>query len=56
MAAAQAHAKLEACTYDPFPPGAEQAEIDVQYCGICHSGLSNIWPQARRGIVLKNDL
>jgi uncharacterized zinc-type alcohol dehydrogenase-like protein len=40
LAAPQAHAKLEAFTYDPGPLGDEQVEIDVQYCGICHSDLS----------------
>ena len=40
LAAPQAHAKLEAFTFDPGPLGDEQVEIDVQYCGICHSDLS----------------
>jgi uncharacterized zinc-type alcohol dehydrogenase-like protein len=28
--------------YDPGPLGLEEVEIDVQYCGICHSDLSMI--------------
>src|ERR1035437_7777139 len=40
LAAPQAHALLEAFTYDPGPLGDEQVEIEVQYCGICHSDLS----------------
>ena len=26
--------------FDPGPLGAEQVEIKVSYCGICHSDLS----------------
>ena len=40
LAAPEAYAKLAAFTYDPGPLGDEQVEIDVQYCGICHSDLS----------------
>jgi uncharacterized zinc-type alcohol dehydrogenase-like protein len=40
LAAQQAHGKLEPFSYDPGPLGDEQVEIDVQYCGICHSDLS----------------
>jgi len=40
LAASAAHAKLQAFSYDPGPLGDEQVEIDVQYCGICHSDLS----------------
>src|ERR1035441_10643852 len=40
LAASAAHAKLEAFSYDPGPLGDEQVEIEVQYCGICHSDLS----------------
>jgi len=40
LAAKQARGKLEAFSYDPGPLGDEQVEIEVQYCGICHSDLS----------------
>lgn len=40
LAAKQAKAKLEPFTYDPGPLGADQVEIDVQYCSICHSDYS----------------
>jgi uncharacterized zinc-type alcohol dehydrogenase-like protein len=40
LAASAAHGKLEAFTYDPGPLGDDQVEIEVQYCGICHSDLS----------------
>ncbi len=40
LAAAKAHAKLELISYDPGPLGAEQVEIEVQYCGICYSDVS----------------
>lgn len=40
LAAKQAKGKLEPFSYDPGPLGDEQVEIEVQYCGICHSDLS----------------
>jgi uncharacterized zinc-type alcohol dehydrogenase-like protein len=40
LAASAARGKLEAFTYDPGPLGDEQVEIEVRYCGICHSDLS----------------
>src|SRR6204780_3310272 len=40
LAAGEAGAKLLPFTYDPGPLLPEQVEIDVQYCGICHSDLS----------------
>jgi uncharacterized zinc-type alcohol dehydrogenase-like protein len=46
LAAAQAGAKLAPFSYDPGPLGNEQVEIEVQYCGICHSDysmLNNEW-------------
>ena len=39
LAASAAGGKLEAFTYDPGPLGDEQVEIEVHYCGICHSDL-----------------
>lgn len=40
LAARQAGAKLEPFSYDPGPLGDEQVEIEVLYCGICHSDYS----------------
>lgn len=33
---------LEALSFDPGPLGRDAVEIDVEYCGICHSDLSMI--------------
>ena len=40
LAASGAGEKLQSFTYDPGPLGDEQVEIEVRYCGICHSDLS----------------
>jgi len=39
-AAKTAGGKLEPFEYDPGPLGAEEVEIAVEHCGICHSDLS----------------
>ena len=39
-AATETGGKLVPFEYDPGPLGDEQVEIDVQYCGVCHSDLS----------------
>ena len=39
-AALKAGAKLEPFEYDPGPLGPQDVEINVEYCGICHSDLS----------------
>jgi uncharacterized zinc-type alcohol dehydrogenase-like protein len=39
-AATEAGGKLQPFEYDPGPLGSEAVEIDVDYCGICHSDLS----------------
>lgn len=41
-AAMSAGAPLQPHEYDPGPLGAEEVEIAVDYCGICHSDLSMI--------------
>ncbi|MDX1573191.1 MAG: NAD(P)-dependent alcohol dehydrogenase [Methylophaga sp.] len=41
-AAIQAGAKLELIEFEPSPIGADEVEIDVENCGICHSDLSMI--------------
>ena len=54
LSAPRAHASLEAFTYDPGPLGDEQVEIEVQYCGLCHSDLSmlnNEWQITRFPLV-----
>lgn len=46
--------KLEPFEYDPGPLGPDDVEIDVQYCGICHSDLSmlqNDWGHTQYPIV-----
>ena len=39
-AAKGARQPLEPYTYDPGPLGADEVEVAVEYCGICHSDLS----------------
>lgn len=49
-AAPEAKAKFEPFEYDPGELGAEQVEIKVTHCGICHSDLSmrnNDWMMAQ---------
>lgn len=41
-AAMQPGGQLEPYEYDPGELGADEVEVDVQYCGICHSDLSVI--------------
>jgi alcohol/geraniol dehydrogenase (NADP+) len=46
LAAREAKGKLTRFSFDPGPLGDEQVEIEVQYCGICHSDysmLANEW-------------
>jgi uncharacterized zinc-type alcohol dehydrogenase-like protein len=49
-AATAPRAPLEQHSYDPGPLGAEEVEVAVEYCGICHSDQSmidNEWGNAR---------
>jgi alcohol/geraniol dehydrogenase (NADP+) len=39
-AAKTAKGQLESFEYDPGPMGPEELDIEVEYCGICHSDLS----------------
>ena len=39
-AAVEPGGELQPFEYDPGPLGANQVEIDVEHCGICHSDLS----------------
>ena len=40
LAAREPKGKLAAFSYDPGPLGDDQVEIEVQYCGLCHSDYS----------------
>jgi uncharacterized zinc-type alcohol dehydrogenase-like protein len=42
LAAREVKGKLEPFSYDPGPLGNEQVEIEVQYCGLCHSDVALI--------------
>ncbi|MHC5215009.1 MAG: alcohol dehydrogenase catalytic domain-containing protein, partial [Planctomycetota bacterium] len=53
-AAQEPKGRLEPFEYDPGQLGIDEVEIDVQYCGICHSDLSminNDWQFTRYPIV-----
>lgn len=53
-AAKEAGGKLEPFEYDPGSLNAEEVEIDVEYCGICHSDLSmldNEWQMSQYPLV-----
>ncbi len=53
-AAREKGGKLEPFEYDPGPLGEEQVEIDVEYCGICHSDLhmlDNEWGMTQYPLV-----
>jgi uncharacterized zinc-type alcohol dehydrogenase-like protein len=39
-AALEKGGELQPFEYDPKPLGSEDVEIDVEYCGICHSDLT----------------
>jgi uncharacterized zinc-type alcohol dehydrogenase-like protein len=54
LAVKTAKGKLEPFSYHPGPLGDEQVEIEVQYCGICHSDYSmihNEWGISRYPLV-----
>jgi uncharacterized zinc-type alcohol dehydrogenase-like protein len=40
LAAREASGKLTPFSFDPGPLGEEQVEIEVRYCGVCHSDQS----------------
>ncbi|NJM72792.1 MAG: NAD(P)-dependent alcohol dehydrogenase [Scytonema sp. RU_4_4] len=53
-AAFQRGEELKPFEYDPGPLGSEDVEINVEYCGICHSDLSmlkNDWGMSQYPIV-----
>ena len=54
FAVMQANGSLEAFQYDPGPIGPTDVEIDVEYCGLCHSDLSmidNAWGRSAYPLV-----
>jgi uncharacterized zinc-type alcohol dehydrogenase-like protein len=59
LAARQAAGRLESFSYDPGPLGDEQVEIEVLYCGICHSDLAmldNEWVMTKFPFVPGHEL
>lgn len=53
-AAFQRGEELKPFEYEPGPLGSEDVEIDVEYCGICHSDLSmlnNDWGTSQYPLV-----
>jgi len=53
-AASEPQQKLELFSYDPGPLAPEDVEIEVEYCGVCHSDLSvidNAWGLSKYPII-----
>ncbi|MCC5450136.1 MULTISPECIES: NAD(P)-dependent alcohol dehydrogenase [Gammaproteobacteria] len=58
-AAMKAHGKLEPWQYDPGALARDQVEIDVDYCGICHSDISmlnNEWGMSSYPLVAGHEV
>lgn len=58
-AAQEAGGELEPYTYDPGELGEEEVEIEVAFCGICHSDLSmldNEWGMSRYPLVAGHEV
>lgn len=58
-AAPSAGAPLQPFEFDPGPLGAEQVEVAVTHCGICHSDLSmldNEWGNSRYPLVAGHEI
>src|SRR5665213_713720 len=54
LAASEVKGRLKPFSYDPGPLGDEQVELEVLYCGICHSDvamLNNEWGFSRYPLV-----
>ncbi len=54
FAAFEPKGELQAFEYEPGPLKSQEVEIDVQYCGICHSDLSvihNEWGMSKYPVV-----
>jgi len=59
FAAHEAGGKLTAFEYDPGPLGPDEVEIDVRFCGICHSDLSmleNAWGLSQYPLVAGHEV
>ena len=51
--------KLQPFEYDPGPLGANQVEIKVEYCGVCHSDLSmldNEWGVSQYPLIAGHEI
>ena len=58
-AATEAGGPLKPFEYDPGPLGRHDVELDVEYCGICHSDLSmlnNEWGMSQYPLVLGHEV
>ena len=58
-AATKPHSPLSVIEYDPGPLGRQDVEIDVDYCGICHSDLSmlnNEWGMSAYPLVAGHEV
>ncbi len=58
-AATEAGGPLKPFEYDPGPLGRQEVELDVEYCGICHSDLSmlnNEWGMSQYPLVLGHEV
>src|SRR5271168_2809196 len=58
-AARSAKGELEPFSFDPGPLGAEEVEIKVSHCGICHSDLSmldNDWGMSQYPLVAGHEV
>ncbi|MCL5974712.1 MAG: alcohol dehydrogenase catalytic domain-containing protein, partial [Gammaproteobacteria bacterium] len=58
-AALEAGANLTPYQYDPGPLGEHEVEIEVRYCGICHSDISiidNDWGMSSYPVVAGHEV
>ena len=58
-AAMEAGGKLQAWQYEPAPLGPDEVEIEVDYCGICHSDVSmldNEWGMSAYPLVAGHEV
>ena len=58
-AAPEASAPFEPFSYELAPIGLEDVDIKVDYCGMCHSGLSvwqNAWGRSRFPLVAGHEI
>jgi uncharacterized zinc-type alcohol dehydrogenase-like protein len=58
-AAQTAGGKLDPFEYDPGELGIDQVEIDISFCGVCHSDMSmlnNDWQMAGYPLVPEHEI